>query len=271
MTASPQGPEPSPPRRPTRARSIPLLALAPPRRRSAGSVLLSLVLHALLVAFIISPWAYFHPNVPAGLIAGFLGGGGGGSGGSGSKSVAYISVAPPPAPTPPAPVPAPVHVETPPPTQDAPPVPVPAAPVDTAPSAPVAQAGPGQGQADGPGKGPGSGGGQGGGAGGGIGTAEGPGAGGGGGAGRPAIAKQLVFPYNDKVPKALRGREITVTLWISATGQVLRVTETPPLEASDFRRRFEAAMAAYTFEPARDSLGVAVPSTYPMVITLGTR
>ena len=247
------------------------MALAPPRRRSAGSAFLSLVLHALLIAFIISPWAYFKPSVPAGLIAGFLGGGGGGGGGSGAKSVAYISVPPPKAAVQSAPTPVPVRVETPPPTAQAPQIPVPVTPPDSAPSAPQSQVGPGQGQADGPGKGPGKGGGQGGGSGGGTGGATGPGNGGGGGAGMPPESRQLIFPPNDKVPKELRGREITITFWISATGQVLRVTESPQLADADFRRKFESAMSAYRFKPARDSLGVAVPSTYPMTITLGNR
>lgn len=231
--------------------------------------MLSLIFHALLIAFIVSPWAYFKPSVPAGLIAGFLGGGGGGGGGSGVKSVAYISVPPPKAPAVTTPTPAPVHVEAPPPTEQAPEVPVPVTPPDSAPAAPHAQAGPGQGQVEGAGKGPGQGGGDGGGTGGGSGSAHGPGRGGGGGGGTGPESRQLILPPNDKVPKALRGQEIIVTFWISATGQVLRVTESPPLADTDFRRRFEAAMTAYRFQPARDSLGLAIPSTYPMTIILG--
>ena len=271
MATSPQGPEPPSSRRPTRARSVPLIALAPPRRRSAGSAFLSLIFHALLIAFIISPWAYFKPSVPAGLIAGFLGGGGGGGGGSGAKSVAYISVPPPKAAAQSAPTPVPVRVETPPPTAQAPQIPVPVTPPDSAPSAPQAQVGPGQGQADGPGKGPGKDGGQGGGSGGGTGGANGPGTGGGGGSGSPAQWNQVALPYNDKVPKQLRGRDITVTFLLSSTGQVVHVSEAPPLDDNDFRKKFESAMSAYRFKPARDSLGIAVPSTYSMTITLGTR
>lgn len=249
-------------------RAVPLLALQHRAVRSPLGVALSVVLHVLIVALLIAPWAYFDPEVRAGLVAALTGGGGGGRHGGDATGVAYISVPAPKAPPPSAPTPVPTPVSRTPEPQ-APVATDPAPPVDSVVSPVKGAAAPGQ--ADGPGKGGGTGGGEGPGSGTGSGSATGPGKGGNGGRGTPPDPRQLILPPNGQVPKALRGRTLTVTFWVTETGDVARVTEDPPIEDAKFRRAFEEAMLAYRFKPARDSLGRAVAVTFDNTIVLGNR
>lgn len=245
-------------------RAVPLLALQHRAVRSPLGVALSVVLHVLILALLIAPWAYFDPQVRAGLVAALTGGGGGGGRGGDADKVAYISVPAPKAPPARAPTPVPTPVARP---------PEPQAPVATDPTPPVATAvspSPGAaapGQADGPGKGGGTGGGEGPGSGTGSGNATGPGKGGNGGKGTPPDPRQLIIPPNGPVPKALRGRTLTVTFWVTETGEVARVSEVPPIEDAKYRRAFEAALLAYRFKPARDSLGRPVAETFQTTFT----
>ncbi|MGH7591360.1 MAG: hypothetical protein ACREL2_07950, partial [Gemmatimonadales bacterium] len=130
---------------------------------------------------------------------------------------------------------------------------------------------PGQGLANGPGKGGGSGGGEGSVSGNGSGTDTGPGKGGHGGRGTPPDPRQLILPPNGKVPKPLKGKALTVTFWVTKSGDVARVAESPRIEDTEFRRAFEDAMLAYRFRPARDSLGRAVAVTFNNIIVLGNK
>ncbi|MFI5234484.1 MAG: hypothetical protein ACHQXA_02130, partial [Gemmatimonadales bacterium] len=146
-------------------------------------------------------------------------------------------------------------------------VPSPTAPVDTTTAAPKGNAVASPGQGGGPGKGPGSGGGQGSGKGPGTGSGTGPGTGGNGGSGTPPDVYAMVLPPSH-VPKELRGRDVKVTFWLSATGSVLRLAEYPHIDDRKYRSTFVDAMMAYHFRPARDSLNVPVPSTYDVIVTL---
>ncbi|HEU5357614.1 MAG TPA: hypothetical protein VFU45_00740 [Gemmatimonadales bacterium] len=249
-------------------RAVPLLALQHRAVRSPLGVALSIVLHILVLALLIAPWAYFDPEVRAGLVAALTGGGGGGGRGGDATGVAYISVPAPKAPPPsaPTPVPTPVSRPTVPQVPDATDV---APPVDSAVSPAKGVAAPGQ--ADGAGKGGGTGGGEGPGSGTGSGSATGPGKGGNGGKGTPPDPRQMIIPPNGQVPKALRGRMLAVTFWVTETGDVARVSETPPIEDAKYRRAFEEAMLAYRFRPARDSLGRPTAATIVITQTLGTR
>jgi hypothetical protein len=251
-------------------RAVPFLAL---QHRTEGSPLaaaIAVVLHLLIVVLLIAPWAYFDSTVRAGLMSALMGGGGGGGRGGETEAAAYISVPAPRAPPPPVRTPVSTPV-TPPPVPQTPVAAdaVPAPDSVVTPSTGVSA--PGQGRADGPGKGPGSAGGEGTGSGTGSGGATGPGKGGNGGRGTPPDPRQLILPPNGKVPKALRGKELKVTFWVTETGDVARVSESPRIEDSDFRRAFEDAMLAYRFRPARDSLGRAVAVTFDNTIVLGNR
>lgn len=251
-------------------RAVPLLALQHRTTRSRLAVALSIVLHVLIVVLVIAPWAYFDPTVRAGLVSALMGGGGGGGRGGETEAATYISVPAPKAPPPSAPTPVPTPV-APPPVPQTPVAADPAPAADSVVTTSKGVAAPGQGQADGPGKGPGSGGGEGTGSGTGSGSASGPGKGGNGGRGMPPDPRQLILPPNGNVPKALRGKALIVTFWVTETGDVARVSESPRIEDSDFRRAFEQAMLAYRFRPARDSVGRAVAVTFDNTIVLGNR
>lgn len=270
MTSPPERDTPTP-RPPLGPRAIPLVALRPRPRRSPAGVAVSVVLHILLVLLVIAPWAWLNPQVRAGMIAALTGGGGGGRGGD-AGGVAYISVPVPKAPPPSTPTPVPTAVAPPtPPQQQAPVVSTPVAPPDSESARAPEKGAPGQGTATDAGKTAGSGGGEGPGSGGGSGGATGSGNGGQGGRGVPPDNRTLALPPNLAVPKALRGKVVVVTFWVSNDGEVLRVTEDPPIGDAKYRREFEEAMRAYRFRPARDSLGRAVAATTTATITLGDK
>jgi len=255
----------------------PLRLALPASRRRYGSLLLSVLLHALIIALALRSgerlWSRtLAPGDPA------LTPGGGGGGGGGSR-VAYITL--PPAPQPPAmprqttvtpPVPPPRVEPEPvvtPPVAEAP-TPAPA-PIDTQPSpTPSAAAG------TGPGAGPGAGGGgTGGGAGTGIGPGQGqgPGAGqgaGGGGQGgivRPPELRDLAFPF-DTPPKELRGASLAVTFWVRVDGQVERYQVDPAIGDRDYARKFDEVIRAFRFTPARAPDGTKVAGTTTVTFTL---
>jgi TonB family protein len=261
------------PRELTRA-PTPLRLALPASRRRYGSLLLSVLLHALIIALAVRSgerlWSRaLAPGDPA------LTPGGGGGGGGGSR-VAYITLPPAPQPpatprqtpvTPPAPHPRvdPEPVVTPP--VAAAPTPAPA-PSDTQPPpAPTATAG------TGPGAGPGAGGGTGGGMGPGIGPGQGPGTGagtGGGGQGgtvRPPELRDLAFPF-DTPPKELRGASLAVTFWVRVDGQVERYQVEPAIGDRDYARKFDEVIRAFRFTPARAPDGTKVAGTTTVTFTL---
>ncbi|MGH7591583.1 MAG: hypothetical protein ACREOE_12665, partial [Gemmatimonadales bacterium] len=235
-------------------RAVPLLALQHRTARSPLAVGLSVLLHIVIIVLLIAPWAFFNADMRAGLVTALTGGGGGGGRGGETEAAAYISVPAPKAPPPSAPTPVPAPV-TPPPVQETPVATAPAAPVDSVVSSSKGVVAPGQGLANGPGKGGGSGGGEGPGSGNGSGSDTGPGTGGNGGRGTPPEPRRFAVPWNGSTPKALRGKMVLVTFWVTANGDVARVSESPRIEDTEFRRAFEEAMLAYRFRPARDSLG----------------
>jgi hypothetical protein len=255
------------------------LALPRPRRRYGGLVL-SVLLHALILALAVRSgerlWSRtLAPGDPA------LAEGGGGGGGGGSR-VAYITLPPVREPTMPrqttvtAPVVRPRLTPEPlvtPPTPTPPPTPVAEAPspspapVDSLPPAATAARGAA------PGASPGAGGGAGGGVGPGIGPGEGPGSGpgnGGGGAGgtvRPPELRDLAFPF-DTPPKELRGASLAVTFWVRIDGAVDRYEVEPAIGDRDYARKFDEVIRAFRFTPARAPDGAKVAGTTTVTFTL---
>lgn len=242
--------------------------LARRARRRPGGAIVSVLVHALIIAVLVSPWARIVPQAAPGLLAGFSVGGGGGGGGGGGVAH-YISVPAPSRPVPRAPAPTPTPPQSPPPPAPAPVVtPAPSVPADTAPATRGAPTG-GEGQGTDAGKGAGSGGGTGTGQGTGVGAGTGPGTGGGGGSGSPPEGRFMALPPNARIPKELQGQKIIVTFLVSSTGDVLRVNFDPTIADAKYRKAFEEQMLAYRFVPARDSLGRAVPGTARTTVFLG--
>lgn len=240
----------------------------PPRRRSFGGLTVSVLLHALLILLIISPWfRNYHLFSAEGSD---LPGTGGGGGTSGAQYIALPALRP--AATPP---PA-VHVETPvvpppvvTPTVIPPPTPAPDTIVQPQPqtSATDANGGAAGGAA---GTGGGAGGGNGGGQGLGTGGGAGPGTGG-GERGRPPGLKGFPIPPMDGTPKALRGKELLVRCYVNMDGKVDRFETDPPITDGGFRARLADVIAGYKFTPARDSTGRAVAGVAVVTLTLSTR
>jgi hypothetical protein len=274
---------PTDPEDPVRAPAPLQLALPGPRRRYGG-LLVSLLLHALVIAVAVRGgerlWTRTHaPGDPALL----LGGGGGGRGGDGPR-VAYITLPPtrepvmprqqsvvPPVTLPriePTPTPEPTAILPPPEVQ----APVAAQPIDSSPPAPDATGAAAAPNAA-PGAGPGTGGGTGGGVGAGIGSGRGPGTGpgaGGGGTGgtvRPPELRDLAFPF-DKPPKELRGASLAVTFWVRLDGRVERYEVDPVISDRDYARKFDEVIRAFRFIPARAPDGSRVAGTTTVTFTL---
>jgi protein TonB len=261
------------PRDTTRAPTPFQLDLPASRRRYGGSLLLSVLLHALLIALAVRSgeqlWSRtLAPGDPA-----LDAGGGGGGGGS---RVAYITLPPvrqpamprmtPVTPPPPRPRVGPEPI-VPPPTPVAEVPPPSPAPIDTQLASAPAAAGAG------PGAGPGTSGGTGGGAGPGIGPGQGPGTGpgrGGGGQGgttRPPELRDLAFPF-DNPPKELRGASLAVTFWVRVDGGVERYQVDPAISDRDYARKFDEVIRAFRFTPARASDGTKVAGTTTVTFTL---
>jgi hypothetical protein len=240
------------------------------RRRGYGGLVVSVLLHAALLGFIVVQgerlWRrHVAPGAPS-LFA--LGGGGGGG-----NRVSYITLPPVPkaarAPvmpkvTPPQPVPQDRPVE-----QTPPPEPVQYQPVDTMPAvASVGDTVPSAG-GTGPGTGGGTGGGTGPGSGEGTGGGAGPGAGTGGGGGniRPPELRDLAFPF-DNPPKNLRGASLSVTFWVRTDGRVDRYQVSPEITDRDYARKFDEVIRAFRFTPARMPDGTRVAGTTTVTFTL---
>jgi outer membrane biosynthesis protein TonB len=252
----------------------------PGPRRRYGGLLLSVLLHAVVIALAIRSgerlWSRtMAPGDPA------LAPGGGGGGGGGPR-VSYITLPPIREPVIPrqmtvtAPVSRP-RVELKPPPPVTPPNPVaeasapPPEPIDTQSRAPAAPTG--VATALGTGAGPGADAGTSGGTGQGIGPGQGhgagPGAGGGGQGGttRPPELRDLVFPF-DTPPKELRGASLAVTFWVRADGQVDRYEVDPPISDRDYARKFDEVIRGFRFTPARAPDGSRVAGTFTVTFTL---
>lgn len=236
--------------------------------------MVSLLVHAALIAVIVWQgerlWRRTPPAPGAPVLFPLPGGGGGGG-----NRTTYITLPsppttsapemPPPPPPPEPPVVAEAPVPTPPPSE-----PVAAQPLDTTPPA-RADAGPVR--AAGPGTGPGTGGGTGGGTGEGVGpgtgggTGDGPGGPGGGGSIRPPELRDLAFPF-DNPPKELRGALLSVTFWVRTDGRVDRYEVAPAIEDREYARKFDEVIRAFRFSPARMPDGTRVAGTTTVTFTL---
>jgi hypothetical protein len=245
------------------------------RRRYLGWVV-SLGVHAALLAVVVFQGErLWNRTLAPGAPSLFLVQGGGGGGGG--NRVAYITLpsSPRPAPQPPMPVTPP---ETPPAAVPPPvettevPAPVPPQPVDTTPAVAMADTVPAvPASGTGPGIGGRTGGGAGGGAGPGIGpgTGEGrgPGAGGGGGVIRPPELRDLAFPF-ETPPKELRGASLDVVFWVQVDGRVERYEVQPVITNEDYARKFDEVIRSFRFTPARAPDGSRIAGTTRVTFTL---
>jgi hypothetical protein len=239
----------------------------------------SLLLHALVIALLLSPFVRDAPVLDASQGAGGpgpAGGGGGGRlGGSTNPTLERLRfvrlAAPPPAPPPMPQRTNPVKPVVKPPVLAPPkiveqpkvaPVPTsaavaPATSTDVA-LAPTAAAGAGT---DGStGAGPGTGGGIGTGSGTGRGSANGPGTGGGEGTIYPATPDFAVIPPLP-VPKHLHGRTVELRFTIDETGKVVRFDFDPTGDAG-YDRQLRERLSEYHFRPAHKLDGTPVPSVF---------
>ncbi|MBS1241264.1 MAG: hypothetical protein H6R40_691 [Gemmatimonadetes bacterium] len=255
--------EPAPARRP--------LSLTLPRpRRSAWSLVASLLLHLALVgALVLARWrgllSWQEIPPPGSEEAGRARGGGGGGGGIIMVALPAYQAPQPATPVPPpAPVPPPEPVLAQPQPQPAPPPQaVPTTSQDsTAVAASAGLGGPGSGGGSGTGVGTGRGAGTGPGSGGGTGGGEGAGS----GKARPPEPRQLILPPLD-YPEGMRGRTVAVTFWVNTDGAVERVAVAPEIGDRGFERKLIAVMRNYRFRPARSAEGMPIPATITISVT----
>lgn len=245
-------------------------------RTSGGSLLLSILLHALLLLLAVGPIAQHHlkkteldPGVGTGIGAGPAGGGGGGR-----EEITLVDLTSPPLPAPAAeqvvpPPPPPPELQVPQLEFPDPKLAMTDVRADTLPSAVTAGAvagggqGPGQGTGRGAGTGPGSGGGSGGGTGGGIGSGVGPGIGRG----------RLMSPVPDFVllpppqPRSVSGKTVVVRLAIDAVGVVHEVELIPPTGDRGFDQALRRTAMGWRFRPARDAANQAVAVNYDITFS----
>ncbi|HSE28585.1 MAG TPA: hypothetical protein VLA95_10185 [Gemmatimonadales bacterium] len=249
----------------------PVPSLTVPRRRGGpAGFLLAVLVHVLVLAFVILPWARELERFERAF--GPLGDGMGGGGGGGGRGVREVELpayrapaAPPPAAVDQTAVVTEPVVETVPET-----VVAAVAPRDSQPAAPVGDAA---------GVGPGAGGGTGGGTGGGVGTGTGPGTGtgsgpgtGGGEGGRarpPQLRHLAILP--EGAPDALKGRTVRVTFFVGADGMVREIEVVPALEDRGYARKVEERLESYRFRPALDEAGLPTAGRVTIIFDLPTR
>ena len=238
-----------------------------PRR----SYLVSAVLHALLIAFLVWQQTTDESLDPG---AGLPGSPGGGGGGGGSK-ITYIALSPPPSaaastpavipPPPPQPMPLPVHqVREISPVEARVTVDVPS---NIRPIQLARTIGAGAGIGGGRGAGTGSGGGIGSGEGTGTGSGVGSGNGGEGGVIFPPTVRYTFLPPDPR-PSSVRGRTFRVRFAVDAEGRVADVDVEPNIGDGDYRKRFIGTMRRFRFRPARLQDGTPVAGTAIVSFTL---
>ena len=248
-----------------RQRHLPALGLPAPRERRKGWAIASILLHALIIAVLITPIVALHTGDVKEIAQGAggpgpAGGGGGGRGGTGGAPVEhlqFVQVAPPQAQPPqiqPTPVPPPIVVPTKPvvpPPEDAMMEPVPTIEAKVAAPTAIAAAVPGVGGGAGhdgtAGSGPGSGGGVGSGVGTGRGSATGPGTGGGTQQNYPPNPTDLFIPPMP-VPSKLHGFHLVAQFDVDATGKVLDFKFTPTPDGG-YNKRLDEVFRNYRFRP----------------------
>jgi hypothetical protein len=245
-------------------------AFPDPPKRSVAAAIVSALLHLLviLLAIRLTQAVVEIKNTPAGnAIMRFMGGGGGGGGAGGAS---FTALAKPPPPPPPTVAETPVvipKVEVVPDKIPPPETPT-QAKADTNHSASTAPAAAGTGGGSGGGEGTGTGTGKGSGVGPGSGSGTGGGDGGGNG-GFPPVGKQMILPPTEGVPKELRGVELEVVFFVTATGTVSDLRVKPEIKNKDFAKKFDTVMRGYTFVPARNAAGEKVAGTSVYTVTMG--
>lgn len=262
--------EPGPPLG-ERPRYRPPIGIPIKKQKRAGSFLLAVLLHILVILLFIVPFT--SPELMLEIVgaggAGPAGGGGGGSrgtGGSKTERVQFVNVAPAPTPAVVPPVVKPPEIKPPvvPPPVPPPPTPKPQPTAPTAPATTDAAAdvksvvtgtGGGAGTDGSAGAGPGSGGGVGSGIGTGKGTGVGPGTGGGPGTIYPPSPTELFLPPLP-VPSKAKGT-VVVEFDVDSTGRVLDLQFTQTRD-SGYNRKLRDAFASIRFRPAVNASGIPV-------------
>jgi hypothetical protein len=79
----------------------------------------------------------------------------------------------------------------------------------------------------------------------------------------------MILPPTEGVPKELRGLEIEVIFYVTATGTVSDVKVKPEIKNKDFAKKFDTVMRGYTFTPARNPAGEKVAGIFVYNIILG--
>lgn len=259
----------------------PPIGIPLPRQQTLRGAVASVLIHAIIVALIVSPFMV-KPLMDATEGAGGpgpAGGGGGGRGGTGGRTTAeqlqYLQVVPPaPAPAVIAPVVPPIIPPIVPPVVPpvvpppvTPPVVAPptaqALPAAVAPAdvAPTAGTGGGSGTDGTSGNGPGSGGGLGTGVGTGTGSANGPGTGGGPGTVYPPTPIFAPIPPLP-APERIKPYHGVATFDVDSTGRVIAFELVQPSKDRGYNNRVKQMLAELRFRPGvRASDGVPVRST----------
>ena len=263
---NPDEPEPRPPR----PRLRPLVGLPIDTRRSWGSILASLAIHALILLLILMPAilpAVIDYREQGAGGPGPAGGGGGGRRGTGGlllqERLNYVR--PPSAPPLPAPTPTPLPPVKPPEVKKDDPKPEPPTPVAPTPTPPTEAAsatlgtGGGSGADGTKGTGPGTGGGVGSGVGTGTGSATGPGTGGGIGEKYPPSATTLaILPI--PVPSRVRPYTLVAYFDVDEKGNS-RLIGYNPSRDDGYNKRIREMLAEIRFRPAVLKNGTAVRDT----------
>ncbi|HEY0997814.1 MAG TPA: hypothetical protein VGD77_17625, partial [Gemmatimonadaceae bacterium] len=276
LRTPPDAPAPSAPVRSRRGRALPHVTMALPAARRRWSTMVSLALHAGVIALLL--WDF----VPEGRehiarIAlgaggeGPAGGGGGGRRGTGGSPAAtpekleYVRVAPPP-PPPVAQVAPPVTTQVVPPVVPPvtpPPVVQPTAPAVQAPvpvTGGIVSAVPGTGGGTGSdgsgGSGPGSGGGVGSGVGTGRGSGTGPGTGGGTQANFPPTPTEMFLPPMP-IPAGARGFHLIAEFDVDETGRVVGFTFTETRDGG-YNRKIRDVLKSIRFRPGTKPDGTPI-------------
>lgn len=253
-----------------RPRYRPPIGIPVSRQRRAGSFLLAVLLHILVILIFVVPFT--SPELMREIVgaggAGPAGGGGGGNRGTGgakTERVQFVNVAPAPAPAPVPPAIKPPEIKPivpPPPVPPPTPKPQTAAPAAAATTEPASEVksavtgtGGGAGTDGSAGAGPGSGGGVGSGVGTGKGTSVGPGTGGGPGTIYPPSPTELFLPPLP-VPNKAKGT-VVVEFDVDSTGKVLDLQFTQTKDGS-YNRKLREAFASIRFRPAVNASGIPV-------------
>jgi len=72
-------------------------------------------------------------------------------------------------------------------------------------------------------------------------------------------------------PKALRGKDLLVRVFVGIDGRVDRYETDPQVTDGGFRRKLDDIIAGYRFTPAKDSTGRVVPGITTVTMTLANK